>query len=476
MSSCRRVGWAVLASAILAPVVCAGPLPDDGGVVGMGREHPWGARGRRRRVHLRQGHPGRQPDHAGRRPGAVRPAFPPRRLLHAARHRLRPPALGGPARHRAAEPGRALHPEPDPGGREAGRRGERRGGGLRRRARVALAGAAQATLRPRDGRPRHRTAGNESAPALSLPAAPQLAALGPLAGSMEFAATAGSGSPADAAGSGLPGGVGSLRLQGQLADGVRWSLGGLIAESEGRAWRTAAEFVLEPGGGHEVEVGAGYGAGDQRPTLAGVAAGARPGGGGGVRPRPLAARRQAHRDDRRPLHLRRVPARFAPRRRGRADRAARRPADPRARVGRDPHPHAGRRPADAVHRGGLPGHHLGAARGGPAPGALAAVRGRRRPRSRAGPPRGAPLRRDDARRAAHDLRRQHAGRPQRRKRRGPGLRPDPRPPLRRRRERLRDLHLRPRPPLRVDAVPRGRCRSPRSTRRSSTTSWRASRR
>jgi outer membrane receptor protein involved in Fe transport len=66
--------------------------------------------------------------------------------------------------------------------------------------------------------------------------------------------------------------VGSLRLQGQLADGVRWSLGGLIAESEGRAWRTAAEFVIEPGGGHEVEVGAGYGAGDQGPAHVGVLA------------------------------------------------------------------------------------------------------------------------------------------------------------------------------------------------------------
>jgi hypothetical protein len=87
---------------------------------------------------------------------------------------------------------------------------------------------------------------------------------------MEFAATSGAGSPADADGTSHPGGVGSLRLRGRLADGVRWSLGGLIAESEGRAWRTAAEFVLEPGGGHEVEVGAGYGAGDQRPAQAGI--------------------------------------------------------------------------------------------------------------------------------------------------------------------------------------------------------------
>jgi hypothetical protein len=117
----------------------------------------------------------------------------------------------------------------------------------------------------------HEVVPAEGAPALALNASSQpAAALGPLAGSMEFAATSGAGSPADADGTSLPGGVGSLRLQGRLADGVRWSLGGLIAESEGRAWRTAAEFVLEPGGGHEVEVGAGYGAGDQRPTQPGI--------------------------------------------------------------------------------------------------------------------------------------------------------------------------------------------------------------
>ena len=69
----------------------------------------------------------------------------------------------------------------------------------------------------------------------------------------------------------MPGGVGSLRLQGRLVDGVRWSLGGLVAENEGRAWRMAAEFVLEPGGGHEIEVGAGYGAGDMPHALAGAA-------------------------------------------------------------------------------------------------------------------------------------------------------------------------------------------------------------
>jgi hypothetical protein len=110
----------------------------------------------------------------------------------------------------------------------------------------------------------------EAADRAAAPAggAPALADLGTLAGSMEFAATAGARSLAEPSGLGLPGGLGSLRLQGRLADGVRWNLGGLVAESEGRAWRMAAEFVIDPGGGHEIEVGAGYGAGDSRQALA----------------------------------------------------------------------------------------------------------------------------------------------------------------------------------------------------------------
>jgi len=98
--------------------------------------------------------------------------------------------------------------------------------------------------------------------------APALADLGPLAGSMEFAATSGPRALSDPAGPVLPGGLGSLKLEGRLADGVRWNLGGLVAETAGRAWRMAAEFVIEPGGGHQLEVGAGYGAGDTHPPLA----------------------------------------------------------------------------------------------------------------------------------------------------------------------------------------------------------------
>jgi hypothetical protein len=108
---------------------------------------------------------------------------------------------------------------------------------------------------------------DRASPAASTPA---LAELGPLAGSMEFAATSGSRSLREATGAGLPAGLGALQLQGRLADGLRWNLGGLIAETEGRTWRMAAEFVIEPGGGHEVEVGAGYGAGDMHASVAGA--------------------------------------------------------------------------------------------------------------------------------------------------------------------------------------------------------------
>jgi hypothetical protein len=50
-----------------------------------------------------------------------------------------------------------------------------------------------------------------------------------------------------------------VRLNGRLGSG-RWSLGGLVAESEGTTWRMVADFMLEPVDGHEVEVGVGYGA------------------------------------------------------------------------------------------------------------------------------------------------------------------------------------------------------------------------
>jgi len=53
--------------------------------------------------------------------------------------------------------------------------------------------------------------------------------------------------------------LGSLKLDGRLADDGRWSVGGLIADRERAAWRMAAEFILAPGSGHELQAGAGYG-------------------------------------------------------------------------------------------------------------------------------------------------------------------------------------------------------------------------
>src|SRR5262249_46354838 len=51
-----------------------------------------------------------------------------------------------------------------------------------------------------------------------------------------------------------------LRLRGKIAQSGHWSLGGLVSESENTLWRMAAEFVVTPEVGHEVQVGTGYGA------------------------------------------------------------------------------------------------------------------------------------------------------------------------------------------------------------------------
>jgi hypothetical protein len=253
LSSFRHAGWAVLAFATVAPCVCAAPLPDDGGVVGW-VESTRGAPVAGAVVSIfgkgiRGGSLITLADAQGQ---FVLPSLP------AGSYTLR--AIGSGHQPSAAQsvtvlPNRdalftlSLTPvgvkpavEED-GPEEPSEEGEREWRWLMRHKQRSVLETA-----------RHDTASRESGPALSLSAASHPASLGPLAGS------------------GLPGGMGSLRRQGQLADGVRWSLGGLIAEAEGRAWRTAAEFVLEPGGGHEVEVGAGYGAGDQRPTQAGILA------------------------------------------------------------------------------------------------------------------------------------------------------------------------------------------------------------
>jgi hypothetical protein len=58
-----------------------------------------------------------------------------------------------------------------------------------------------------------------------------------------------------------------VRLKGRIAGSGRWALGGLVSESEGTAWRMAAEFVTEPLEGHELQIGTGYGTRFVRPVL-----------------------------------------------------------------------------------------------------------------------------------------------------------------------------------------------------------------
>lgn len=60
-----------------------------------------------------------------------------------------------------------------------------------------------------------------------------------------------------------------VKLNGRIADSGHWSLGGLVAERESATWRMAGEFVFEPGGGHEVQVGTGYGTRALRPEAVG---------------------------------------------------------------------------------------------------------------------------------------------------------------------------------------------------------------
>jgi hypothetical protein len=58
-----------------------------------------------------------------------------------------------------------------------------------------------------------------------------------------------------------------VRLHGRLTDAISWSLAGLLAESETTTWRSAAEFLIEPGDGHQIEAGAGYGTRLLRPLF-----------------------------------------------------------------------------------------------------------------------------------------------------------------------------------------------------------------
>ena len=269
MSSCRRLGWAVVASVLVAPWVCAPVRADDGGgLVGWvesTRGAPVGGavisifgKGIRGGTFITLA------DSQGQ---FVLPSLP------AGSYTLR--AIGSGHQPSAAQQVTVL-PNRDAlftlslapvGEKPAAAAGEAKAdedlSETQREWRWLVRHKRRSVLEGAD----HDVASADGALLLGAKAAPAWDDLGPLAGSMELAATTGTRSLADPSGLGLPGGLGSLRLEGRLADGVRWSLGGLVAESEGRTWRTGAEFVLEPGGGHQVEVGAGYGAGATDPGL-----------------------------------------------------------------------------------------------------------------------------------------------------------------------------------------------------------------
>ncbi len=102
--------------------------------------------------------------------------------------------------------------------------------------------------------------------AAAAPEAPRLLAslVRDLAGSLEVVSTPlPLGDPfADDA----PTSLSLVRLRGRIAESGRWSIGGLVAERDGTAWRMAGEFVFEPLNGHEVRASTGYGTGALRPV------------------------------------------------------------------------------------------------------------------------------------------------------------------------------------------------------------------
>ena len=67
--------------------------------------------------------------------------------------------------------------------------------------------------------------------------------------------------------------MGAVKLGGHFDDGGTWNLGGLLAESSTRTWRMAAEFIVRPAEGHELEAGAGFGTRDLRLGASEVEAG-----------------------------------------------------------------------------------------------------------------------------------------------------------------------------------------------------------
>ena len=116
----------------------------------------------------------------------------------------------------------------------------------------------RSVLEDRDDKPRED---DDRAPAMADLAERLAPWLSDLKGSVEFAANSEVlGTPADPTlANAFPGGSGVVRLKGRITDSARFSLGGLLAEKGSRSWRMAGEFSVDPGGGHEVQLGTGYG-------------------------------------------------------------------------------------------------------------------------------------------------------------------------------------------------------------------------
>jgi len=140
--------------------------------------------------------------------------------------------------------------------REAGPRDRELRWLLRHKRRSVLESQTQeAAARGADGAPTLQAASLE-------PSAPAF-----LGGRLELLASPELGADAGSAGTGRSPSLGAMHLSGRLAGHGRWSLGGLLAESETSSWRMAAEFLVEPAEGHQVRAGMGYGKRYQPPLL-----------------------------------------------------------------------------------------------------------------------------------------------------------------------------------------------------------------
>ena len=133
-----------------------------------------------------------------------------------------------------------------------------------------------ATVSPREWRwlVRHRRRSVLEASDHSAPVAPTVTSamaptsdrwLADLVGSVEFLSAPfvlASGAEASAPDRGSS--MGAVKLGGRFHDGTTWRLGGLLAESSTTTWRMAAEFIVQPAEGHQLEAGAGFGTRDLR--------------------------------------------------------------------------------------------------------------------------------------------------------------------------------------------------------------------